>query len=230
MTLKPNMRHTANYEIGLDEAGRGPCFGRLYVAGVVWPKHIIDAPLIKDSKLLNSKTLNEAYKYIINNVPVGDRWISYSEVEEINEHGPLKADILAMHRCLDLFPICPDHILIDGNYFKPSYVRQGVIIDHSTVIKGDSKYYSIAAASILAKWHRDQYIHQLCNENPILDQRYGINSNKGYLTKKHSQGIKEYGITIYHRCKYKCCIQAAPKEKIRPIIKLKNKPVIKLKR
>lgn len=227
MSLKTHMNDS--YEVGLDEAGRGPCFGRLYVAGVVWPKDNTNPPsFITDSKALSSSKLEQAYRYIIDKVPMCDRWISYSEVEEVNQLGPLKADMKALHRCLDLFPQCPDHILMDGNYFKPSYSRNNQIVPHTTVVKGDSKYYSIAAASILAKYCRDQYIRELCHQYPLLTHRYGILTNKGYLTSEHQKGIDNYGISEYHRHNYKCCRnknQLSVKSKIKPVIRLKQNNV-----
>ena len=200
------MCNESKYEIGLDEAGRGPCFGRLYVAGVVWPRNLRPIDLIRDSKTLTSKQLEQAYEFIIQNIPSKDRNVCYADVEEINQYGPLHSDMRALHRCLDLFEICPDHILMDGNYFKPKYYRNDSEIKYTTVIKGDSKYYSIAGASILAKWNRDKYILELCRSHPVIDQWYSISSNKGYLTKKHREGLDKFGITNYHRKKYKCCI------------------------
>ena len=198
--LLPWMNNDAEIEVGLDEVGRGPGFGRLYTAAVIWPKDLVVAPLVMDSKKIKSSLkMQQAYDFIVENAV--DWYVDYATVEEVNDHGPLKADMISMHRALQGLKLVPDHILVDGNYFKPTYKD----IATTTVKSGDAKYFSIAAASILAKWSRDQHIKELCLMYPLLDTRYGISNNKGYLTTRHIQGIEDHGITEFHRHKYKRC-------------------------
>jgi ribonuclease HII len=109
--------------------------------------------------------------------------------------------MVAMHRALDGLSLPVQHILVDGNYFRP--YRD---IPYTTVVKGDSKFYSIAAASIVAKYTRDKYIIDLCAAEPDLDRKYGLIRNKGYPTKAHLAGIKAYGISVYHRKTFRCCL------------------------
>ena len=198
-------------EVGLDEAGRGPCFGRLYTAGVIWPRNIsaADAPLVKDSKKLTANQIQRAYRFITGTVT---EWhVTYAEHTEVEQYGPLAADMRSLHRCLDLFTTPFHHILMDGNYFKPTYQRAGTAAPtpHTTVVSGDANYLSIAAASIIAKYHRDGYIASLCAKYPLLDQRYGLGKNKGYLTAAHRDGISKYGISEFHRKTYKCCCESS---------------------
>lgn len=203
-------------EVGLDEAGRGPCFGRLYTAAVIWPSDDTDprtSELVRDSKTIKPAHMQRAYEYVISRAT---EWhVTFAEADEVDQYGPLEADMRSLHRCLDLFNVRPEHILMDGNYFKPDYLWQGQLIPCTTVVAGDSKYYSIAAASIIAKWTRDQYIFELCDKYPELDQKYGLRSHKGYVTAKHKLGMSLYGITQYHRKSYKCCQGAT---KVRPKI------------
>ena len=109
---------------------------------------------------------------------------------------------LQVYRALDKLDVIPEHILMDGSKFKP-YQRDGEYISHTCVVKGDDKYASIAAASILAKVERDLYIENLCDKYPVLEERYNMRKNKGYGTKDHMNGIKEHGVTSKHRFSYK---------------------------
>lgn len=196
-------------EGGLDEVARGCLFGRVYAAVVIWKN---DSTLetkcnlinneklkIKDSKKLNREQRNILKLYIEENaLDYAIGWASSEEIDEINIRN---ATFLAMHRALDKLKIKPEHLIVDGNYFK-SYNE----IEHTCIIKGDNKYTSIAAASILAKVYHDNYIIDLIKENPELE-KYGLLSNMGYGTKKHIEAIKTYGITQHHRktfgiCKY----------------------------
>lgn len=223
-TLAPCMM-TDGIEVGLDEAGRGPCFGRLYTAAVIWPSIWPSAgpasgSLIRDSKTLKPKQITEAFHFIQQHAV---EWhVTYAEHDEVDKYGPLEADIRSLHRCLDLFNTEFDRILMDGNYFKP-YTRSSSTsaLTYHTVIGGDSKYLSIAAASIVAKYHRDQYIFEMCRTYPLLDTRYDLSSNKGYLTPKHKEGIRQHGISEFHRTSYKCCkghLLRSCKTRIKPII------------
>ena len=174
-------------EAGCDEAGRGCLAGSVYAAAVILPKAF-------NNELLNdSKQLTEHQRYALREVIEKEAlaWavgvVTPAEIDEINI---LNASFLAMHRALDGLKLKPQHLLIDGNRFK-KYQD----VPHTTVVKGDGKYLSIAAASILAKTYRDDYMKALHEEYPYYDW----SSNKGYPTKKHRAAIREYGTTPYHR-------------------------------
>tara|TARA_Y100000817_G_C16749440_1_gene496285 strand:+ start:299 stop:958 length:660 start_codon:yes stop_codon:yes gene_type:complete len=195
-----------NIEVGLDEAGRGCLFGPVCAAGVIWIKEDKeDTPKIKDSKKCTEKHREICYKYIKNNA------INYSiemiDNDIIDNFNILKCSIDAMHKCLDNISEQSNFnsILVDGNYFNHYYnSNNDDFIEHKCIIKGDSHYKSIAAASILAKTERDKYIIQLVNDNPYL-KKYGIHKNKGYGTKEHIEAINKYGITKWHRKSFSPC-------------------------
>jgi ribonuclease HII len=184
-------------EVGIDEAGRGPLIGRVYAAAVIWPKSL-DNPDINDSKKISAKKRKILKEWIEKNVI--DYGIGYAEPEEIDEINILQATLKAMHRALDNLKTKFNSILVDGNRFNP-YNN----VKYTTIIKGDSKYYSISAASILAKEYHDEYIRNICQENPLLDTNYKLLSNMGYGTKDHIDGIKNNGITPFHRKSFKTC-------------------------
>lgn len=185
-------------EVGVDEAGRGPLLGRVYAGAVFWPPELeLPTVRIDDSKKLRPRALEEAYHYVKENaIAYG---VAYCTEEEIKSHNILHAAMTAMHRAIDQCQLEPDLILVDGNYFDMYLNSEGEPVDHLTVKGGDATYLSIAAASILAKWERDQYIYELCKKHPELDERYSISSNKGYGSQAHRDGIKKYGITQFHR-------------------------------
>jgi ribonuclease HII len=193
-------------EVGLDEAGRGCLFGPVCVAGVIWcEKDPEDGIEIKDSKKCTEKYRNKCFNYIKENS------ISYSiktlDHKEIDKKNILQCSIEGMHLCLDDITNQKDvdMILVDGNHFHQYYSsRMDDFIEHQCVIKGDNTYKSIAAASILAKTYRDNYILKLVEENPEL-KNYGIHKNKGYGTKEHMEAIKKYGITKWHRKSFSPC-------------------------
>ena len=174
-------------EAGCDEAGRGCLAGAVYAAAVILPKDF------KNELLNDSKQLTEKQRYALREVIEKEAlaWavgiVSPGEIDKINI---LNASLLAMHRAVDRLQLRPQHLLIDGNRFKK--YRD---IPHTTVVKGDGKYLSIAAASILAKTYRDDYMNRLHEEFPYYDW----NHNKGYPTKKHRAAIAERGTTPYHR-------------------------------
>ena len=174
-------------EAGCDEAGRGCLAGAVYAAAVILPKDF-------ENELLNdSKQLSEKQRYALREVIERDAvaWaVGIVSPEEIDKINILNASFLAMHRAVDRLKIRPQHLLIDGNRFK-KYPD----IPHTTVIKGDGKYLSIAAASILAKTYRDDYMNRLHQEFPCYDWEH----NKGYPTKKHRAAIAGHGTTPYHR-------------------------------
>ena len=167
-------------EAGIDEAGRGPLFGRVYAAAVILnPELEYNDKYIKDSKKLSKKNIDIAESYV---KEVALDWsVAYSTEERIDDINILQATQEAMHKALDNLSIKPEYLLVDGNYFSP-YKKN---IKAECVISGDDTYYSIAAASILAKTARDRYIENLCNENPELNEYYSIGTNKGYGAKIH---------------------------------------------
>ena len=187
-------------EAGCDEAGRGCLAGSVYAAAVILPDDYQNA-LLNDSKQLSEKR-RYALRQQIEHDAVA--WaVGVVTPEEIDRINILNASILAMHRALDQLAIRPEAIIVDGNRFKPYFPAvDGLPADtplpHTTIVKGDGKYLSIAAASILAKTYRDDYMNGLAAEYP----QYDWLSNKGYPTKKHRDAIRQYGITPYHRKSY----------------------------
>ncbi len=174
-------------EAGCDEAGRGCLAGDVYAAAVILP------PDFQNELLNDSKQLNEVQRYQLREIIERDAiaWaVGIVTAEEIDKINILRASILAMHRAVDALKVRPEHLLVDGNKFTP---YPG--ITHNTVVKGDATYMSIAAASILAKTYRDDYMQRIAEEYPMYDWK----SNKGYPTAKHRAAIREYGTTPYHR-------------------------------
>jgi len=178
-------------EVGTDEAGRGCLAGPVVAAAVILPTNFRH-PLLNDSKQLTEKQ-REILRPIIEKsaLAFGVAFISEVKIDEINI---LQASILAMHHAIEKLSINPEHIIVDGNKFKP-YKN----IPHTTVVKGDAKFMSIAAASVLAKTYRDEFMEKIDAEFP--DYRW--NQNKGYPTKKHRDAIVSFGITKYHRKTFK---------------------------
>lgn len=177
-------------EAGCDEAGRGCLAGAVYAAAVILPQDF------RNERLNDSKQLTEHQRYALREVIEREAlaWaVGVVTPQEIDEINILKASFLAMHRAVAQLKIRPQHLLIDGNRFKP---YPG--IPHTTVVKGDGKYLSIAAASILAKTYRDDYMNRLHEEYPYYDW----NHNKGYPTRKHRAAIAAHGTTPYHRLSF----------------------------
>ena len=215
--LKPAFDPVASHiEIGIDEAGRGPLFGRLYVAAVVLPKGFTHKD-IKDSKKLSNKKIQKMAALI---KETAIAWsIQYVEHDVIDEINIRQAVFRGMHAAVrettaeltGKFPQKDEYfLLVDGNDFKPYMIYDDETstykaIPHQTVEHGDAIYLTIAAASILAKNARDRYIEELCELYPQLIYRYGLVKNKGYGTKQHLEGIKQYGITQWHRKTYARC-------------------------
>ena len=182
--------HEGLTEAGCDEAGRGCLAGSVFAAAVILP------PDYHNERLNDSKQLTEKRRYQLREEILRDAlaWgVGIVTPEEIDHINILNASILAMHRALDQLTLRPEAIIIDGNRFKP-YGN----LPYATIVKGDGKYLSIAAASILAKTYRDDYMNRLAEEYPQYDWR----SNKGYPTRKHRDAIRQYGITPYHRKSY----------------------------
>lgn len=188
MALKTCFNEDLLLECGCDEAGRGCLAGDLYAAAVVWPKEI-NHPLLKDSKQLSAAQREEMRLFIEHHAL---SWaIGIASVEEIGTLNILHASFLAMHRAIDQLTITPDLLLIDGNRFDPH--PSG--IDYRCIVKGDNCFTSIAAASILAKQHRDCYMERMAKRHP----QYHWEDNKGYPTAAHREAIKKYGLTKLHR-------------------------------
>lgn len=212
-------------EIGVDEAGRGPMFGRVYVSAVVLPREsaLFDFSKIKDSKKFHSeKKIKEVAEYIKTHAV---SWsVKFAEHDTVDALNIRRATIQTMHEAIR--EVCDDvrsqgknkngeefYLLIDGNDFIPMLHPHANALDnkeskhlhHSTIEGGDNAYASIAAASILAKVSRDEYIIDLCREHPDLKEKYDLEKNKGYGTKKHMDGIKQHGISEWHRRSFGIC-------------------------
>ena len=213
MPLEPfNNPDESVLEIGVDEVGRGPMFGRVYSAAVILPKNnSFKHELMKDSKKFTSwKKLKETAEYIKQNCIKYS--ITYQDEKSIDENNILNATHKAMH---DAIKQIFDHenaycILVDGNSFKPvTYFDNESetikTINSVCVVGGDNKYSCIAAASILAKVERDLYIEEMCKKYPKLNEFYDLSKNKGYGTKNHLEGIKTHGISIWHRKTFGIC-------------------------
>jgi ribonuclease HII len=202
-------------EIGIDEAGRGPMFGRVYIGAVVLPKdsNQFDFSKMKDSKKFHSdKKIKEVAEYIKSHAIAWS--VTYAEHNEIDAKNIRRATIDCMHNAvndvMEKMNKTPDnlYLLVDGNDFIPMMKLCGdsyIQIPHKCIESGDNTYASIAAASILAKVTRDEYIIQMCKENPDLNTRYDLESNKGYGTKKHMDGIRTHGISQWHRKSFGLC-------------------------
>lgn len=222
-------------EVGVDEAGRGSLFGPLVTAAVIFPyfEHPEEIPLlssIQDSKLMTQRARDILRVFIMENALA---WtVDFATVEEIEEHNVLGATLLSMRRCVERL-LTPkegggeaeaeaeeggggggengvtkiDHIAVDGNQWVPFKN-----IPFSTEVKGDRHFLHIAAASILAKTTRDQWILHFAQINPMISIQYGLNMNKGYGTKSHLNGLKQYGCHSMHRKKFKPCAEALQKK------------------
>jgi ribonuclease HII len=210
-TLKTFHENNSIYEIGVDEVGRGPLFGRVYSAAVVLPKDdSFDHFKMKDSKKFHSKKkIQEVADYIKMNAIAWS--VTFEDECVIDEINILQATQQCMHKSIlkiiEKTKMTEYKLLIDGNYFKPLKVSNNIKYKFACIEGGDNIYSSIAAASIIAKVERDKYIEDLCNLHPDLIEKYGIDSNKGYGAKKHMDGIKEHGITPWHRRTFGICKQ-----------------------
>lgn len=188
-------------EAGCDEAGRGPLAGSVFAAAVVLDAALLDnqahrewLDLLNDSKQLTDKQRQYLRPLIEQHATA---WaVVEVTAEEIDQINILNASIIGMQRALDQLSVTPQHIIVDGNKWRP-YIPQGQVLEipARTVVKGDGKYLSIAAASVLAKTYRDEYMLQLHEQYP----NYHWDTNMGYPTKAHYEAIRKYGITPYHR-------------------------------
>ncbi len=193
-------------EVGIDEAGRGCLFGRLYVGAVVFPKDMEDffdhgaaLQTIRDSKTLSERKRNILYDYI--QEAAIDKAVAYVESTDVDTYNVLQADLRCMHQALDALTVPVDRILVDGDHWKP-WKRDGKDVEAHTIVDGDASYLSIAAAGILAKVSRDRWIAEVCAEHPEWNDRYGLLKNKGYGTVAHMRGIQEHGVVEQHRRSY----------------------------
>jgi ribonuclease HII len=178
-------------EAGTDEAGRGCLSGPVVAAAVILPEDF-HHELLNDSKQLSEKKRQKLRPYIEKHaLAYAVAFVDHEEVDEINV---LQASITGMHRSIEQLSLQPEFIIVDGNKFKPYKETP-----HQTIVKGDAKFMSIAAASVLAKTYRDDYMEKIHQEYP----QYNWKKNKGYPTKEHRQGIREFGITRYHRKTFK---------------------------
>ena len=188
--------HSNKIEVGCDEAGRGCLAGSVYAAAVIFPEGY------SNDELNDSKQLTEKKRYKLREIVERDAlaWaVGVVTPQEIDKINILNASILAMHRAIDQLKVRPEAVIVDGNRFKTyKDPATGNALPHATIVKGDGKYLSIAAASILAKTYRDDYMNKLADEYPQYDWK----SNKGYPTRKHRTAIKEHGTTPYHRMSY----------------------------
>ena len=199
--------HTENIlEVGIDEAGRGCLFGPVCIGAVILKDS--DDPLmneIKDSKKLSEKKKNILFDFIKNNSIAYS--VQFMNHEEIDKDNILQTTLNGMHKCLDEIDekVNIENILVDGNHFPPYFSsKQDKFLKHNCIINGDNEYLNIAAASILAKVSRDNYIKDLCEKNEIYN-KYHLAKNKGYGTKQHLDAIKEFGITDLHRKTFAPC-------------------------
>ena len=214
MVLKSRYNNnTEIIEIGVDEVGRGPMFGRVYCAAVILPQDNFKHETMKDSKKFSSKKkIEEVSNYIKENCVAYS--IAFEDENIIDKHNIKNATHMAMHKAIkNLVPKNTNKnymVLVDGREFKPlTYFDTDTEsikeISSACIIGGDNLYTSIAAASILAKVERDHYINDLCEKYPKLTEYYDLAKNKGYGTAKHMQGIRDYGITNWHRKTFGLC-------------------------
>jgi ribonuclease HII len=192
-------------EAGCDEAGRGPLAGSVFAAAVILDPCLLEndehsqwLAILNDSKQLTDKQRQYLRPLIEQHATA---WaVVEVTAEEIDKINILNASITGMQRALDQLPITPQHIIVDGNKWKP-YIPEGQVMEipAQTVVKGDGKYLSIAAASVLAKTYRDEYMLRLHEQFP----QYHWDTNMGYPTKAHYEAIRQYGITPYHRQTFK---------------------------
>ncbi|WP_425656402.1 ribonuclease HII [Tenacibaculum ascidiaceicola] len=179
------------FEAGTDEAGRGCLSGPVVAAAVILPDNF-QHELLNDSKQISEKKRQKLRPYIEEHaLSYGVSFIHQEEVDELNV---LQASITGMHRSIEQLSIQPEFIIVDGNKFKPFEE-----IPHQTIVKGDAKFMSIAAASVLAKTYRDEYMEKIHQEFP----QYNWQKNKGYPTKEHREAIRQFGATPYHRKSFK---------------------------
>jgi len=186
-------------EVGLDEAGRGCLFGRLYVGAVVFSNdmedffdHGVMLKEIRDSKLLTKRNRSILYDYV--QECALDKSIAFATAAEVDTLNVLQADLTAMHRALDSLQVPVQRVLVDGDHWRPYKDSEG-----HAIVDGDAQYLAIAAAGILAKVARDRWIEEIVTQYPEYDVRYGLSTNMGYGTATHMRGLSQFGATEEHR-------------------------------
>ena len=190
-----NFYQTSLIEAGCDEAGRGCLAGSVFAAAVILPPDF-HHPLLNDSKQMTERQ-RDTLREVIEREAVA--WaVAEVTAERIDQINILKASFEGMNRAVEMLNVRPEFLAIDGNRFYPAHD-----IPYACIVKGDGKYADIAAASVLAKTHRDEYMMRLHAEYP----EYGWDSNKGYPTKAHRLAVREYGLSPYHRKSFNCCEQ-----------------------
>lgn len=186
---------------GLDEAGQGPLLGRVYGAAVILSPEIEIHEYLNDSKKMTPRRRAIVRTWIEENAVAYS--VCWRDEQVIDQKNILQAKLDAWHECIDKLSVKPHRLLVDGTQFRPYWVLadegDDYNIPHHLIIKGDAQYACIAAASVLAKEYHDDYIRELCESEPRLDNMYCLLSNKGYGTGQHIWGIKEYGPCRYHR-------------------------------
>lgn len=205
-TLKP-YQNEGVLEIGIDEAGRGCLIGPVFIAGVILPNNIYELCeeeniVLKDSKKMSSKN-REVARDFIERVAI-DYAVIKKDNKVIDEKNILQATLSGMHEVIDKIQIKPEKILVDGNQFHIYRDFNGDIVPHECVVEGDNSYMCIAAASILAKTYKDEFIKKLVEEYPDLN-KYDLLNNSGYGTANHIDAIKMYGISEFHRKTFGLC-------------------------
>lgn len=208
MAYKLRYKEDDAVEVGLDEAGRGCLFGRLYVGAVVFSNDGDDlfdngAALkeIKDSKLLTKRKRAILHDYV--NECALDKAVAYAEAAEVDALNVLQADLTTMHRALDSLTVPVERVLVDGDHWRPYKDTEGYAI-----VDGDAQYLAIAAAGILAKVSRDAWVSEVVATHPEWDTRYGLGKNMGYGTAVHMEGLKAHGATIEHRRSFRPVAEA----------------------
>jgi len=209
MAYKLRYKEDDVVEVGLDEAGRGCLFGRLYVGAVVFSNDA-DADFfdngatlnkIKDSKLLTKRQRACLFDYV--NECALDKTVAYAEAAEVDTLNVLQADLTTMHRALDSLTVPVERVLVDGDHWRPYKDTEGYAI-----VDGDAQYLAIAAAGILAKVSRDAWVSEIVATHPEWDAQYGLGKNMGYGTAIHMEGLKKHGATIEHRRSFRPVAEA----------------------
>jgi len=192
-------------EAGLDEVARGCLAGPVFASAVIWPKELDNPqehPILKDSKKLSRKQRDYLKDYIEETaIDFSVASMSNSVIDKVNI---LNATHMAMHEAIRTLNVEPDFLIVDGNSFPPYFSEDNELIEHKCIVKGDDKFASISAASILAKVYHDNYIDSLMEENPDLE-KYHWDTNMCYGTKEHLDAIREFGLTKHHRRSFGIC-------------------------
>jgi len=202
MTIKRFLNED-DIEVGIDEAGRGPLIGRVYVGAVILDPELELHPWLNDSKKLSRKKRAIVRDFVEDNATMFA--VAYSDEKTIDEINILNATFKAMHKAVDDLGIIPDHLIVDGNRFVPYVSNEGEFIPHTCVKGGDSIYASICAASVLAKEYHDDYIKELCYKHPELHEKYDLLNNMGYGSQNHMEALQKYGPSKFHRMSFAPC-------------------------